>query len=164
MSRAFLSLGSNVGEKMVHLRTALEHLSRNGVMILRLSSVYETRAVEVKHPQENYLNMVIKVHVEKDPYALLDTCQMVEDALERERPYSNAPRTMDIDILMIDGISLQNGRLTIPHPRMEQRSFVIDPLSEIEPLLILPSGRPITEVKNTLSNDDIVGIWKFHHG
>ncbi|MDT8271902.1 MAG: 2-amino-4-hydroxy-6-hydroxymethyldihydropteridine diphosphokinase [Desulfomonilia bacterium] len=164
MSISYLSLGTNLGERMVNLRVALERLSRSRIMILRLSSVYETEPFEVTYSQARYLNMVIKIDFERDPFALLETCLQVEDSLGRQRPHSHAPRTMDIDVLLIDDRTITHERLTVPHPHMERRPFVIHPLSEIEPFLALPSGRSVAEVKKALGDDEIVGIRKFCHG
>lgn len=82
----------------------------------------------------------------------------MEDSLGRERPYPHAPRTIDIDILLLEGVEITSDSLTIPHPRLEQRAFVIHPLAQIAPELILPSGRPIMEVKKALGNDEIIEI------
>ena len=158
MMRGFLSLGSNLGDREAHLKDALTHLATCGVKIIKASRIYETVPVEVPSGQGNYLNMVVEIAFEGEPMELLDLCQRVEDALGRVRPYTHAPRTIDIDILLIHDILLDQERLILPHPRMENRAFVIYPLAEIAPDLILPSGRTVTQVKKNSKNDEIIKI------
>ncbi len=156
--RGFLSLGSNLTQRETHLREALRHLAADGVSILKASRIYETSPVDVGCEQGNYLNMVIEITFEGAPMELLDLCQKVENTLVRVRPYPHAPRTMDIDILLIEDVSVDDKRLKVPHPRMENRAFVIYPLAEIAPDLILPSGRTVIQVKKNLKNDEIIKI------
>jgi 2-amino-4-hydroxy-6-hydroxymethyldihydropteridine diphosphokinase len=158
MMRGFLSLGSNLGEREAHLKDALRHLATWDVKVIKASRIYETIPVEVSSGQGNYLNMVVEVTFEGEPVELLDICQKVEDTLGRVRPYIHAPRTIDIDILLIHDVFLDQERLILPHPRMENRAFVIYPLAEIAPELILPSGRMVTQVKKNFNNDEIIKI------
>ncbi len=158
MMRGFLSLGSNLGDREAYLKEALSHLATCGAQIIKASHIYETVPVEVPSVQSNYLNMVVEVAFEGEPMELLDLCQRVEDTLGRVRPYTNAPRTIDIDILLIHDMILDQGRLILPHPRMENRAFVILPLAEIAPDLILPSGRTVNQVKKSSKNDEIIRI------
>ena len=120
--------------------------------------MYETMPVEVSDGQENFYNMAVEGAFKGGALDLLDLCQDVERSLGRTRPYHHAPRTMDIDILLIEGAEIRDDRLVVPHPRMERRAFVIYPLAEIAPDLILPSGRTVSAVKNSLKNDEIVMI------
>jgi 2-amino-4-hydroxy-6-hydroxymethyldihydropteridine diphosphokinase len=158
MMRGFLSLGSNLGDREALLNDALERLADAGVKIIRKSSIFETTPVEVENVQDTYLNMVVRIAFDGDPFALLDVCRSVEDSLGRERPYKHSPRTMDIDILLLDGVIVKDERLAVPHPRMEHRAFVIQPLAELAPDLVLPSGRKVEEVKKELGNDEIISI------
>jgi 2-amino-4-hydroxy-6-hydroxymethyldihydropteridine diphosphokinase len=159
MIRGFLSLGSNLGDREAHLKDALRHLATSGVTIIKASRIYETVPVEVPSVQGNYLNMAVEVAFEGEPMELLDLCQKVEDTLGRVRPYTHSPRTIDIDILLIHDILLDQERLILPHPRMENRAFVIYPLAEIAPDLILPSGRTVTQVKKNGKSDEIIKVW-----
>jgi 2-amino-4-hydroxy-6-hydroxymethyldihydropteridine diphosphokinase len=154
--RGFLCLGSNQGDRLENIRSALLGLEKSGISVFKVSSVYETKPHGVPGPQENYYNLVACIACEKTPRELLESLRVIEDRLGRERPHMNAPRTMDIDILMLDGVSVSQPDLVVPHPRMEERPFVIYPLSEIEPDIVLPSGRNIIEVKNALPDDEIV--------
>jgi 2-amino-4-hydroxy-6-hydroxymethyldihydropteridine diphosphokinase len=154
----YLSLGSNLGDRIGNLKSALDLLRGNGVRITAVSSVYETRPVETEDAQGNYLNLAAAVVFDGSPHELLEVCRRVESELGRQRPYFHAPRTIDIDILMFEGMSVSSPELTVPHPRMEQRAFVVWPLSEIAPDIVLPSGRGIIEVKSRLPNDEIVRV------
>jgi len=157
--RGFLSLGSNLGDREALLRTAVERLKGYGVSVLKASHIYETTPVEVEHEQGNYLNMVVEISFDGDPDTLLDTCGRVEAGFGRERPYRHAPRTMDIDILLLEGISVNTDRLIIPHPRLEQRAFVMYPLAEIAPEEVMPSGKRAAEIKTELADDEMIHIW-----
>ncbi|HNY65631.1 MAG TPA: 2-amino-4-hydroxy-6-hydroxymethyldihydropteridine diphosphokinase [Deltaproteobacteria bacterium] len=156
--KGYLCLGSNLGDRLHHIRTALEGLGRSGIEVLTISSIYETLPVGAPEPQENYYNLAAEIEWGGSPLELLHAVHAVEDSLGRQRPYANAPRTMDIDILMLDGVRLESDELSIPHPRMEERAFVICPLAEIAPHIALPSGRYIIDVKNGFSGDEIVRI------
>ena len=162
--RGFLSLGSNLGDRDVLLRTAVERLKGYGVSVLKASHMYETTPVEVEHEQGNYLNMVVEVAFEGDPLALLDICGRIEAGLGRERPYRHSPRTMEIDILLLEGISMSTDRLVVPHPRLEQRAFVMHPLAEIAPDQDLPSGKKVAEVRKELAGGGTIRLWNGHDG
>lgn len=156
--KGYLSLGSNLGDRMHYLEAAVSGLKGLEICIVKVSDVYETRAFEVSEIQGPYLNMALEIECRLTPHDLLDVCHIVENALGRVRSYPHAPRTIDIDILLLDGVDLSNSTLTIPHPRLEQRAFVIHPLAQIAPQLILPSGRSIMEVKKALGYDEIMHI------
>jgi len=162
--KGYLSLGSNQGDRLMYLNEALDALSNNGVRIIRSSSVYETKPVEVPGKQKNYFNMVVFVETAASPEDLLRVCLMIEKDLGRERPYVHSPRTIDIDIILLEGIYVSTDTLKVPHPRMEKRSFVIVPLAEIAPDIVLPSGMPIIEVKKALRDDEVVNVWTLSHG
>ncbi|HOS97893.1 MAG TPA: 2-amino-4-hydroxy-6-hydroxymethyldihydropteridine diphosphokinase [Deltaproteobacteria bacterium] len=159
MIRAYLCLGSNLGNRRALIDAARELLEREGVGILRASRVYETMPVEVQDRQEPYLNMVLEVVFDGDPLGLLERCQGVENSLGRKRPYRHAPRTMDIDILLVEGVTMDHDLLKVPHPGLEQRAFAVYPLADVSPGLILPSGRTAAEVKNLLKGDEEVRVW-----
>lgn len=162
--RGFLSLGSNLGDREALLRTAVERLKGYGVSVLKASHIYETTPAEVEHEQGNYLNMVVEIAFEGDPAALLDVCGRIEAGLGRERPYRHSPRTMDIDILLLEGISMNTDRLVIPHPGLEQRAFVMYPLAEIAPDQVMPSGKKAAEVRKELPDGGILGLWNGYDG
>ncbi|MGH9326251.1 MAG: 2-amino-4-hydroxy-6-hydroxymethyldihydropteridine diphosphokinase [Terriglobia bacterium] len=137
MKRAFLSLGSNRGDRKKQLEKALERLGRAGVQVLRASGRYKTEPVDFR-PQAWFLNCVVEVHTDLMPLQLLRACQAVERALGRRHGVPKGPRPLDIDILMFENAVIRSRELTIPHPRMEERRFVLVPLCELAPDLRHP--------------------------
>jgi len=158
MRTGYLSLGSNLGDRLRNLERAVDGLRGQGIAVVAISDAYETRAVEVSDEQGPYLNAALEIRCGLKPEGLLGACQRVERSLGRERPYHHAARTIDIDILLLEGVEIASKGLAIPHPRLEQRAFVIHPLAQIAPRLLLPSGRPIMEVKKALGDDEIIEI------
>jgi 2-amino-4-hydroxy-6-hydroxymethyldihydropteridine diphosphokinase len=158
MIRGYIGLGSNLGQRRPTLERAIDLLGRKGVLVVRSSRVYETVPVEVEGDQPNYYNMVVEFEYGGGAFDLHLACLEVEGDLGRERPYMHAPRTVDIDILLIDGVDIAGDGLVVPHPRMEQRQFVIHPLAEIAPGLVLPGGRRVEDVRDGLGEGDIVRI------
>ncbi len=131
-NRAFLALGSNLGDRLANLRKAVSVLRESGCQTTGVSSVYETKPVGLTD-QPDFLNAVIRIKTEHSPKALLELCQAVELRLGRERTIKWGPRVIDLDILLYDGVTLDEPGLTIPHPRMLERAFVLVPLLEIDP-------------------------------
>jgi 2-amino-4-hydroxy-6-hydroxymethyldihydropteridine diphosphokinase len=129
---AYIGLGSNLGNRRANLAAALALLKEKGITLLKRSSILETDPVGGP-PQNKFLNAVVKVETEFSPTALLNQCQAVEQKLGRVRSIVNGPRPIDLDILLYDDLSVDTPRLTIPHPRMFERAFVLEPLKEIEP-------------------------------
>lgn len=141
MANAYLSLGSNLGDRLGYLREAARLLAERGVRPVRASSVYETAPVGVTG-QPPFLNAVIQVETDLTPPGLLEATQSVERALGRERSVRWGPRTLDIDILLYDGQHVDLPGLQIPHPRMHQRRFVLLPLLELQPDAVIPGAGP----------------------
>lgn len=145
MAIAYLGLGSNLGDRAGNIAKAVALLQDNRITILKMSTVIETEPVGGP-PQGKFLNAVAKVETDFSAQELLSRCQDIEKQLGRLRDIVNGPRTMDIDILLYDQLRLQTPSLVIPHPRMWERSFVMDPLREMEPHLFKESahaGHPI---------------------
>ncbi len=141
MARAYLSLGSNLGDRRQNLADAVSRLDTTDCRILAVSCVYETTPVgETPEPVPDYLNIVIAVETNLDPEALLKHTQAVEQAGRREKSFRWGPRTIDVDILLYEGVRMATDQLELPHPRMMGRSFVLIPLAEIAPDLVLPNG------------------------
>jgi 2-amino-4-hydroxy-6-hydroxymethyldihydropteridine diphosphokinase len=157
---SYLSLGSNIGNRQKYLEDALSELELRKINILKKSSIYESRPFETEDIQPNYLNMAVIASFDMGPFALLEDCLEIENKLGRERPYPHAPRTLDIDILTVEHIFICTDILILPHPGIEKRAFVIWPLGEISPDMILPSGRNIREVKESLRDNENLRIWK----
>jgi 2-amino-4-hydroxy-6-hydroxymethyldihydropteridine diphosphokinase len=132
MARAALSLGSNLGDKRANIAAALAALDRGGANLVRRSADYRT---EPWGPiaQDWFVNACALVETGLSPHDLLALCLSVEKALGRTREVRWGPRTIDIDILTYEAVELESPELTLPHPRMLERAFVLMPLLEIEP-------------------------------
>lgn len=156
----YLSIGSNIGNRRKYLEDALSELELRKINILNKSSIYESQPFETEDIQDNYLNMAVMASFDKGPFALLKDCLDIENKLGRVRPYPHAPRTLDIDILMVEHIFICTDILILPHPGIEKRAFVIWPLGEIAQDLILPSGRNTLEVRESLKDNEKLKIWK----
>ncbi len=146
-TRIFLSIGSNIGVREKNLQFAVDHLHRT-LSDMKVSSVYETSAVDVD-AQPDFLNAVVSGFTTLKPFSFLKEISLIESAAGRDRTSGTrrGPRTLDIDILLFGNIILNEPALTIPHPRMKQRLFVLVPLIEISPDIIDPAGRdPLREL------------------
>jgi 2-amino-4-hydroxy-6-hydroxymethyldihydropteridine diphosphokinase len=132
---AHIALGANLGEPAQALRDALNALEiEPGIRLVRASSLYRTAPLDAGGP--DYLNAVAEVATTLTAPALLDALQAIEQQAGRERPYRNAPRTLDLDLLWFGDARIDSARLTVPHPRMNERAFVLVPLAEIAPALV----------------------------
>jgi dihydroneopterin aldolase / 2-amino-4-hydroxy-6-hydroxymethyldihydropteridine diphosphokinase len=127
--RAILALGSNLGDRAGYLRFATRHVGH----VVAQSDVYETAPVGGPDNQGAYLNMVVAIDTALDPFALLRRCQRVETAAGRERKVHWGPRTLDVDVLFYDDVTMQSPGLNIPHPRINERGFVLAPLHDVSP-------------------------------
>jgi 2-amino-4-hydroxy-6-hydroxymethyldihydropteridine diphosphokinase len=150
---AFLLLGTNVGDRQLHLQHALKKIAGNTGTIVETSSVYETQPWGVTN-QDNYLNMALQLETRLSVNELFEKLQEIEASEGRSNTARNAPRTLDIDILFFDGLVLESERLTIPHPRLHLRRFVLEPLVEIAPGIIHPVLRkPVNELLQDCTDD-----------
>lgn len=146
LKQAFLSLGSNLGDRETHLNQALERLEAAGIHILRRSSIYETEPRDLLD-QPWFLNLVVEVETELFPRLLLARIQAIELGMGRKREVSKGPRTIDIDILLYGAFVIDTRELQVPHPRMSERRFVLEPLAEIAPDLSHPvNGKSVREM------------------
>jgi len=153
--RAYLGLGSNLGDRLENLLRAVRLLQdAPGVVVLRSSRVYETEPVGGPE-QPDYLNAVVEIDAGIAAHALLDACLGIEDAVGRVRGELWGPRTIDVDILTYGGTTIDDGRLTVPHPRMQERMFVLAPLLELDDDPLLPGGRQISTMR--LDRVDVSG-------
>ncbi len=135
MSLAYIGIGSNLGNRKENIGKALSLMQECGIKILKRSSVIETDPVGGP-PQGKFFNAVIKIETELEPIELLKVLQNIEKKLGRIRTVINGPRTIDLDILLYDNLALKTPELTIPHPRMFEREFVLVPLKEIAPQML----------------------------
>ena len=137
MNEIYLSLGTNLGSREKNLELALEKLSKEGVLVKEKSNIYETEPVLVED-QPMFLNMVIKAECECDPDKLLEVCKNIEKEMGRKKGKRYGPRIIDIDILFFNNLVLETDNLIIPHPRISERLFVLEPLNEIAPDMMHP--------------------------
>ncbi len=135
--RAYIGLGANLGDARQALRSALAALAAlPHSRLAGCSALYRSAPVDADGP--DYLNAVAALDSALPPLALLDALQAIETDHGRQRPYRNAPRTLDLDLLLFGELGLQSQRLTLPHPRLHQRAFVLRPLLELAPDLAAP--------------------------
>lgn len=139
MKQAYIALGTNIEPRNNYIKDALKQLSQHSnITIIKESSIYETAPVGYKN-QSDFLNMVIEIDTSLSPEDLLNYCQDIENSLGRKRTIRYGPRTIDLDILLYNQECVKTDRLIIPHPRMHERAFVLIPLQEIAPHLIIPN-------------------------
>lgn len=154
MHRVYLGIGGNIGERKKNIDDAISLLDNNPkINITKISSYYETEPIGYKD-QAWFINAVVEAETDFDPFSLLDICNDIENKLKRVRLIHWGPRTIDIDILLYDDLVLNEEKLTIPHPRMKERAFVIVPLEEIVPDMMLGNEK-IHEAAKRLNNQEI---------
>lgn len=131
MEKVYLSLGSNIGDSACNLTTAITLIEKESkITLIKTSSYYQTKPVGGVI-QDDFVNCVIEIQTTLNPVELLKVCQSVETRLKRERIVRWGPRTIDVDILLYGDMTINSDCLTIPHPRMYERAFVMVPLTEI---------------------------------
>ncbi|HET7486147.1 MAG TPA: 2-amino-4-hydroxy-6-hydroxymethyldihydropteridine diphosphokinase [Solirubrobacterales bacterium] len=147
----YLGLGSNVGDRESHLRAAIALLRERGVEVEAISSTYETEPVGEVLDQPDFLNAAIRIRTELEPEALLDLCKEIE--VERGRALDaprHSPRPLDVDLLLLGDLELSTERLTLPHPEVTSRRFVLAPLLELDLALALPGGERLADAQASL--------------
>jgi 2-amino-4-hydroxy-6-hydroxymethyldihydropteridine diphosphokinase len=155
--RGYLGLGSNLGDRLGHLRGATELLGAHGVAVEGASSVYETEPVGEILDQPDFLNAAVRIATRLEPEELLDACKAVE--VEQGRMFGgprHGPRPLDVDLLLIDGVELRTERLTLPHPEVTARRFVLVPLLELDAELALPDGTRLSAALEELGEGERV--------
>jgi 2-amino-4-hydroxy-6-hydroxymethyldihydropteridine diphosphokinase len=137
---AYVGLGANLGDTAATLKAALQSLGAlPGIRLQAVSAFYRTAPVDAQGP--DFLNAVAALQTTLSPEELLAQLQRIESASGRERPYRNAPRTLDLDLLLYGDASMVSPTLTLPHPRMHERAFVLVPLAEVAPAGTVIPGR-----------------------
>ncbi|MVW77374.1 2-amino-4-hydroxy-6-hydroxymethyldihydropteridine diphosphokinase [Bordetella sp. 02P26C-1] len=150
VERAYIGLGANLGDAVTTLHTVLKELRGSpGVLYCEPSRFYRTAPVEATGP--DYINAVAALDTSLAPLELLDLLQALETRHGRQRPYPNAPRTLDLDLLLHGDTQMDSPRLILPHPRMHERAFVLAPLHELAPDLVLRQG-PVSQLLAGLSD------------
>lgn len=159
MTVAYLSIGSNIGDRLDHLVKSVQALhSHVGMDVLAVSSIYETAPVGYTD-QADFLNIVVCVETDKSAIELLRICQEIEHGLGRVRTIRWGPRTVDLDILLYSNENIETEDLVVPHPRMHERAFVLIPLLEIAPMVSHPAtGMSFSEEMS--KHESGILIWK----
>ncbi len=132
---AYVALGANLGDAQRMVQQAVADIAKlPDTVLVKASSLYSTAPIDSSGP--DYINAVVQVLTSLSPYYLLTQLQNLEQAAGRKRPYTNAPRTLDLDLLLYSSGQITSSTLTVPHPRMLLRAFVLHPLHEIAPHLV----------------------------
>jgi 2-amino-4-hydroxy-6-hydroxymethyldihydropteridine diphosphokinase len=156
----YLSLGSNLGDRLANLQNAISSLPPN-IQPLTRSSVYETSPWGYSD-QPDFYNQVIKAETLFEPTDVLATIKNLEVSLGRQETFRFGPRLIDLDLLFFDTLILNSRKLTIPHPRITERAFVLVPLAEIAPDLIHPGvGKTIQQLKSSIDTSSVKLIYSF---
>ncbi len=143
---AYVGLGSNLGDSVAAIEAALDALAAlPSTTLVARSALY--RSAPLDAPGDDYLNAVAHLRTALAPLALLHALQEIERDAGRVRPFANAPRTLDLDLLLHGDTTLASEELTLPHPRMHARAFVLEPLAEIAPELVVPGRGAVTDLR-----------------
>ncbi len=162
---AYLSIGSNIGNRLETFQRALQLLDKNNeIRLEELSSIYETDPVGYTN-QACFLNAVIKISTSLNPEELLQVCLFIESQLGRKREIHWGPRTLDLDILLYNQENIETESLIVPHPRMQERAFVIIPLMELDSGIKLPNvNAALDDILNQIPDKEGVRLWKQKNG
>ncbi|MBM7573179.1 2-amino-4-hydroxy-6-hydroxymethyldihydropteridine diphosphokinase [Aquibacillus albus] len=162
MNTAYVALGSNISPRFTYLQKAIDLLSTyEEIEVIQQSSIYETIPVGYAE-QGNFLNMVVKIRTSLDPLVLLSYCQSIEKKLGRKREIKWGPRTIDLDILLYNEENIKTEQLTVPHPRMHERAFVLIPLCDIDPSINIPFlNKTVKDVLDEVSSQEKKGVIKW---
>lgn len=154
MAIAFIALGSNLQDPTQQVKRAFDAVAQlPETTLLKQSSLYKTAPVGYDN-QPDFINAVVKVETTLAPEALMCHLLTIETQFGRERPFPNAPRILDLDLLLYDAVCMQTDLLTLPHPRMQERGFVMLPLAEIAADLVLPNGESVVELAKNFPQQD----------
>ncbi len=146
MTGGYLGLGSNVGDRRAHLQAAVDALPSHGAEVIASSSVYETEPVGLVLDQRSFFNACVRIETSLGPEDLLDACKAVERSVGRQAGgVRHGPREIDVDALLLDGVTYSSERLTLPHAEVTSRRFVLVPLLELDPSLTLPGGARVAD-------------------
>lgn len=156
-TRAFVGLGANLGEPTQAIAGALRAIAGiPGTRLVAVSSLYRSAPVDADGP--DFMNAVAELATSLAPLALLRALQAIEDAGGRERPFRNAPRTLDLDLLLYDDLVLESPELVLPHPRMHARAFVLRPLAELDASLRIPGRGPLDALLGAVAQQRIEAV------
>lgn len=144
MTRTYIGIGANLGTPGETASMAMADLGQlPSSAVTGRSALYRSAPLGVA-PQADFINAVVRVDTELEPETLLNELQAIEQRHGRTRPYPGAPRTLDLDLLLFGDFTYSTPRLTVPHPRMHQRAFVLRPLLDLDPAILIPGKGPAT--------------------
>jgi 2-amino-4-hydroxy-6-hydroxymethyldihydropteridine diphosphokinase len=151
----YLGLGANLGDRRATLQAAVEALWTHGVQVIAASSVYETEPVGEVLDQPAFLNACVAVETALGPDELLAACKAVEAALGRGETVRHGPREIDVDVLLLGTREYTSERISLPHPELAARRFVLVPLLELDPHLELPDGTPLADALDAIEGQAV---------
>lgn len=156
MTRAYVGMGSNMGDRIGHLAAGLAALSAAlpDVLVVGKSSVYESEPVGMTD-QDDFYNAVVAVETTLDPYKFLELLHEIERSRGRQRITRWGPRTLDLDVLLFGSLEQDDPVLIVPHPRLSERRFVMEPLLEIDPEARVPDGSRVADLLDRLGDDQV---------
>ena len=161
--RTGIALGSNIKPRLAHLQSARRHIFslHSGTRPVLCSKVYETSPVDCPVDSPPFLNTVLELSIAMEPEDLLREVQKIENALGRQPSRErNGPRIIDIDLLYCESLTISSPGLKLPHPQIARRRFVLQPLADIQPKLILPTfSKNVEELLQELTSDEVVNIY-----
>ncbi|SHH83497.1 2-amino-4-hydroxy-6-hydroxymethyldihydropteridinediphosphokinase [Caloranaerobacter azorensis DSM 13643] len=144
MAKVYLGVGTNLGDRLNNLNEAIRLIKNfRNTEVIKISKIYETEPWGYTL-QDKFLNLCMEIETDLDPFELLEECQKVERILKRKRYFRWGPRTIDVDILIYDDVSINDDKLTIPHPRIQERAFVLVPLKDLNENIVI-KGKTISE-------------------
>lgn len=153
----YIGIGSNLGNALENVTGAMDSLGKlPDTRLEKTSSLYRTAPVDADG--DDYVNAVAMLSTTLAPEPLLEALWQIENAFGRKRPYRNAPRTLDLDMLLYNTDCISTERLTIPHPRLAERAFVLVPLAEIAPEIVIPKQEPLSILLERVKNQKIYRI------
>lgn len=163
MHKAYIALGSNLQHPQQQVMQAFDELAGlPRTRVLKRSSLYRTVPLDANHQQQDaqpeFINAVAEVETALGPEQLLQAMLAIENSHGRERPYRNAPRVLDLDLLLYDDLVLDGATLTLPHPRMHERGFVLLPLAEIAPELAIPGRTSAAELARACPDQGVARV------
>lgn len=156
LATAVFALGSNLGDRLEHLQSAVTSLAATPeVIVVDVSPVYETDAVGGPEDNPDFLNLVVVTETTQPPRVLLERAHAIEDAHNRQREVVNGPRTLDVDLIVVGKTELDNDRIRVPHPRAHERAFVLAPWADADPNATIPGHGRVVDL---LAQVDTSGV------
>ena len=155
---AFIGIGANLGNPVENVKRALSHLATlPGTTLTQQSSLFRTAPVDADG--DDFINAVAHLQTSLSPIELLHALQGIENDFSRERPYTNAPRTLDLDMLLYGAHNITTDELTVPHPRLTRRAFALIPLLQIDPFIVIPGLGPAHTFVQNVSEQVITKVF-----